>query len=96
MKGGGRQEQMERQRMAKKKFTVTEILNYKRRAQEIADIFGDDLKQDITLFYIKYIESKKDALLENYLQAERDKREEKNKQWKDTKNNNQTSGSDVH
>ncbi len=77
-----------KEKMAKKKFTATEILNYKRRAHEIADIFGDDLKQDITLFYIKYIESKKDALLENYLQAERDKREEKNKQWKATKNNN--------
>lgn len=73
--------------MTNKKFTSTEILNYKRRALEIAEIFGDDLKQETTKLYIQYIESKKNDLFNNYLQAQRAKKEEKDKQWKNSNNN---------
>lgn len=66
--------------MKKKKFTVQEIKAYKRRAQEVAEIFGEDLTQEVTALYVRYIDGKKDALLENYIQTQRKKHEEKNKQ----------------
>lgn len=65
--------------MKKKKFTTTEIKTYKRRAQEVAEMFGDDLTQEITALYVRYIDGKKDALLENYIQSQRKKQEEKEK-----------------
>lgn len=87
MNGGGRIENQGKEKMTNKKFTSTEILNYKRRALEIAEIFGDDLKQETTKLYIQYIESKKNDLFNNYLQAQRAKKEENDKQWKNSNNN---------